>query len=99
MGRRKVPQLRKTPHIERILAAKDRPSNTAGLPNRDWAVIRAKVFATKGSKCFYCEADASHVDHKTPLKRGGSNDLANLVPCCVACNIAKGGMTAEEFCP
>lgn len=97
VGRRKSPQLRKTPHIERMRIAQERPSNTAGIPNKDWAALRAKVFSSKGHRCFYCGKDASHVDHKTPLRRGGSNNIGNLVPCCAACNIAKGSTTADEF--
>lgn len=63
----------------------------------EWALQRARVFAAKGSKCFYCGADASHVDHQIPRFRGGSDEMDNLVPCCAACNRAKGSLTAEEW--
>ena len=62
-----------------------------------WQVIRAKVFATKGSQCHYCGADASQVDHVLPRSRGGLDVLDNLVPACALCNHAKGDMTPEEW--
>ena len=32
----------------------------------------------------------AQVDHVTPLAKGGTNDLANLVLSCGPCNVAKG---------
>lgn len=62
-----------------------------------WSILRAKVFATKGCLCTYCGDDAGQVDHVIPRSRGGSDDLENLVPCCGACNLAKGDRTPEEW--
>lgn len=96
IGARKVPQERKTPHAQRIARAaalKGRPSRHNG----EWAILRAQVFAAKGAECVYCGKPASHVDHLTPQSRGGGDNIDNLVPCCAACNIAKGTMTAAEF--
>lgn len=90
---------RKAFHNERHLKASVEnagPKQKTTYP-KEWAATRAKVFALKGSQCAYCGADASHVDHKTPRARGGSNDLENLVPACASCNIAKGMMTVEEW--
>jgi len=38
-----------------------------------------------------------HVDHKTPLTRGGNNSPENLCCACPSCNFRKGTKTAEEF--
>jgi 5-methylcytosine-specific restriction endonuclease McrA len=38
-----------------------------------------------------------HVDHKTPLSRGGSNWPSNIVCACAECNMKKNAKTAEEF--
>ena len=49
-----------------------------------------------GFRCGYCdvtEAEAGAtftVDHYHPRKHGGTNDFANLVYCCHACNEHKG---------
>lgn len=54
----------------------------------------------QGRLCAYCEEplDASyHVDHMTPLVRGGSNDWSNLAISCQPCNSRKHAKTAEEF--
>lgn len=96
-------QERKSFHAERHAKAK-----LVGLPakpqkkaakgyGKEWAATRAKVFALKGAQCVYCGDDASHVDHQTPKARGGTDDLSNLVPCCMSCNISKGMMTVEEW--
>jgi hypothetical protein len=37
------------------------------------------------------------VDHATPLSRGGSHKLDNLIVCSRSGNLAKGIMTQEEF--
>lgn len=64
-----------------------------------WQILRAKVFAQKGSQCVYCDRDASHVDHVLPRSRGGADELDNLVPACAACNMAKGSKTPQEWRP
>jgi 5-methylcytosine-specific restriction endonuclease McrA len=70
------------------------------IPYQDMMAL-AKAYLQKGFKCFYCNEemcignDNSHdsctVDHKKPISRGGSNSIDNLVLCCEACNITKGG--------
>jgi 5-methylcytosine-specific restriction endonuclease McrA len=74
----------------------DAPSAVVDDP---WQIIRAKVFAQKGSQCVYCGNDASQVDHVIPRSRGGSGEVANLVPACARCNNAKGDKTPEEWRP
>lgn len=56
-------------------------------------------FNTQAGKCFYCQIRLSkfHVDHKTPLSRGGSNDPENIVCACISCNLSKGARTEKEF--
>lgn len=94
---------RKAFHVERHVKARNYEAPSKPKKGRakgygsEWAMIRAKVFAAKGSLCVYCGKDAAHVDHVMPKARGGSDDLSNLVPCCTRCNHAKGIMTAEEW--
>lgn len=50
--------------------------------------------------CLYCGAGLSsgfHIDHMTPLSRGGSNWPCNLALACAGCNLRKWNRTAEEF--
>jgi hypothetical protein len=54
--------------------------------------------------CYYCgellykSFDSSvHIDHMTPISRGGSNDISNIALSCATCNLKKHAKTAEEF--
>lgn len=95
--------VRRAFHIERHESTRDAkvapkaPRGPSKGYGEDWAALRAKVFAAKGSQCAYCGADASHVDHRTPKGRGGSDQMENLEPCCRRCNMAKGMLTVEEW--
>ena len=39
--------------------------------------------------CVYCGQPATEVDHVTPVSRGGSHKLNNLVASCKRCNAQK----------
>lgn len=43
-------------------------------------------------RCAYCGSKTDRLtrDHITPLKLGGGNDIANIVPACRTCNARKG---------
>jgi len=68
---------------------------------------RILIWLKTNGKCFYCGVDtlmvegndksAFRVDHVIPAANGGSDEVDNLVPCCNACNNAKGKRTLEEF--
>lgn len=50
--------------------------------------------------CAYCECaldESYHVDHMTPLSRGGSDYPENLAITCPDCNLRKSNKTAEEY--
>jgi 5-methylcytosine-specific restriction endonuclease McrA len=54
-----------------------------------------------GRKCVYCNTKLTRYnvsrDHVTPLSRGGTNDIRNIVPACRKCNVRKHTRTPEEF--
>lgn len=51
-----------------------------------------------GNACFYCKARGNLTrDHMIPIKRGGTDDISNIVPACRSCNSRKNARTAEEF--
>jgi len=58
------------------------------------------IYKAQRGRCHYCRvklAGTYHVDHKTPLVRGGSNWPANICCACPPCNLAKHDMTEPEF--
>lgn len=68
-----------------------------GTPQKRRA-LRAEVFARDGHRCHYCgSGDDLTLDHKTPLVKGGTNDLDNLLTACRLCNCSKGKKGYEEF--
>lgn len=60
--------------------------------------IRFEVFKRDGFKCQYCGSSAPdvvlHVDHVTPVSKGGDNDMMNLITSCDSCN---GGKSDREL--
>jgi 5-methylcytosine-specific restriction endonuclease McrA len=55
------------------------------------------VFERDGRVCRYCGAtDRLTIDHVLPRRRGGSDDLSNLVVACRQCNSKKGVRTPSE---
>jgi len=59
-----------------------------------------RMICYQDARCMYCGVLLSgtyHIDHKTPISRGGTNDLENLQLLCPTCNLRKHTMTDEEF--
>jgi HNH endonuclease len=63
------------------------------------ASLRFRVLERDKFRCTYCGATpqhaALHVDHKTPLSEGGTNEIENLVAACADCNLGKGSNCVE----
>ncbi len=58
------------------------------------------LWVKQGGLCFYCGTPlfgVYHVEHKTPLSRGGADRLTNICLSCPPCNLRKGTLSAEEF--
>lgn len=55
---------------------------------------RIRILARDGHRCIYCGATSRdtrlEVDHIVPRSVGGTNDDANLITACWACNNGKG---------
>ena len=72
--------------------------NTIRRSGRPWRRLREEILKRDARICFYCgSAEASTVDHVTPLSKGGTDSPANLVACCKRCNLRKGEKTGDEF--
>lgn len=58
------------------------------------------ILEAQGGRCRYCRVELGqkrHLDHRTPLVRGGKHSLDNLCWACAPCNLRKGPKTAYEF--
>ena len=68
---------------------------------------RRSFIARHGARCHYCNRAGSldegpgqrpwHVDHMTPLARGGADSEENLTLACKRCNISKHATPYEDF--
>ena len=72
---------------------------TTRTRGRKWMRIRAQVLSRCGHLCEQCTkggktTPARHVDHITPLHKGGTDDLNNLMGLCIPCHEAK---TADDM--
>jgi len=59
-----------------------------------------RLFDKQNGLCATCGVnveDGYHIDHKTPLGRGGSNFITNIQILCASCNFNKGRLTNEEW--
>lgn len=66
---------------------------------REWAAVRAEIFARDDYTCGYCGQRGGKLecDHVIPVSRGGANDHDNLITACFRCNRSKGAKTPEEW--
>ena len=55
----------------------------------------------KCGTCYLCikpiQFGKDHLEHKTPISRGGTNEYCNLAVACQYCNLSKHTKTLEEF--
>lgn len=69
--------------------------------NGESSTRRERIFRRDGYRCLYCgntfPAAELTLDHVEPRLKGGDSSAGNLVTCCRACNIVKGGQPAWSF--
>lgn len=98
---RKRSALSKKKHPESTRAsAQNRRAMLRGAEGRYNKSDVVKILKAQGGVCTYCKADLSngyHVDHMTPISRGGSNWPSNLQCLCAPCNLSKWTKTHEEY--
>ena len=94
-ARRATPEGRR----KRVIAqqrreARKRNQGGSGVTRAQWE----EVLEDHDHACAYCGSDGPlHMDHVTPISRGGSHDASNVVPACQPCNSSKNDRTVEEW--
>ncbi len=87
------PDRLRAPRCEACIA-----SSTDRAPLRRHA---PRLVAETGGRCPGCRRPitvaTAHVDHMTPIARGGTNARENLQALCARCNLSKGAQTMEEW--
>ena len=62
---------------------------------------RQKIYDKCKGHCAYCGCELEYrdmqVDHVIPLRRGGSDDVDNMLPACRSCNHYKATLTVDEY--
>lgn len=68
---------------------------------------RDKIWAKTKGRCWYCNCHLTKsgfngktdfcTDHFVPKKKGGTDEMSNLVPCCVSCNVSKKDLMPGDF--
>jgi hypothetical protein len=70
------------------------------LPRTNVKFTRRNIYARDSNRCQYCgkrfATSELSLDHVVPRSRGGVSSWANIVCCCVKCNVRKGGRTPYE---
>jgi len=70
------------------------------VPRQPVKFNRRNIFARDRNRCQYCgkrfPMTELSLDHVVPRSRGGGASWENIVCCCVACNVRKGGRVPRE---
>lgn len=63
--------------------------------------VREQVYKKYNGHCAFCGCEIDYkdmqVDHATPLKIGGTNEIDNLLPACRSCNHYKSTLDVEGY--
>lgn len=59
--------------------------------------LRDFVFSKTNSRCSYCGAKATEIDHIVPKSKGGTDSTYNLTPACRSCNEKKSNLSLKDF--
>lgn len=65
----------------------------------NWEYLRREILSRDDGLCLYCGAIASHVDHITPVTKGGLHALNNLASACEHCNKSKNNSDLFTWYP
>ena len=97
-------QKRKAAQLDDYEILKAKAAALDGKNRRNQAELKQdlKPELAKYKRCAYCETPLkyqdSHIDHITPVSKGGLGTLNNTVLVCSKCNLSKKAKTLRRFC-
>lgn len=62
-----------------------------------WGFVAKRILKRDNHICHYCGGHADSVDHKHPVRFGGTDDESNLVASCRSCNSRKHTTAYDNF--
>lgn len=86
--------------ISNLLSVRKRLATKFNLSEHFTSSDVENLLVEQQGLCYYCSSDISegyHIEHKTPLSRGGTDTKDNLCLSCKQCNWSKGKKTEEEY--
>lgn len=84
----------------RTAHAQARRARAIGSGGRYTAQDVRDIFRRQRGSCAYCRSRlvaGYHIDHITPISRGGGNDRRNIQILCAPCNLSKGASDPIDF--
>ncbi len=74
--------------------------NGVNCPKLKKNILKTLVWDKTNGICYYCKTKLHpfrnyQIDHFIPKSKGGSEDLENLFPSCISCNMHKGNRPVE----
>ena len=96
----------KTLSLSNIFALQTKRATKLGISPIDRDDLYSVFYrAMEEGTCHYCGCKfiigsqffKPTLDHKTPLSKGGKNDIDNLVVCCIRCNMLKRTIDYDSF--
>jgi hypothetical protein len=88
------------PDVCRAISAKRRALKRAATVEPVTKQDLCAMFDSQDGLCYYCRTPLGaerHLEHKTPLSRGGAHAVRNLCWACPSCNCRKHTQTEAEF--
>ncbi len=82
---------------EKTAIRRARKHNASGRYTTNQIVNLLKRQNSKCANCLCSIKQGYHVDHISPLSRGGSNDITNIQLLCPSCNMRKGSKDPIEW--
>lgn len=79
------------------IALKEARRRTRKAGNGVFVILPKELRKLKTQPCIYCGGKAEHMDHITPISRGGRHSIGNLAPACAKCNLSKRDKFVVEW--